>query len=56
MRTRKQSKFLATYLLKIHNKYDEACRKTKPADQKMNIWTSWILYVLTLYTYYKMDA
>ena len=35
MKTRKQSKFLATYLLKIHNKYDELCRKTKtkPTDQ-----------------------
>jgi ABC-type Fe3+ transport system permease subunit len=30
MKTRKQSKFLAIYLLKIHNKYDELCRKTKP--------------------------
>ena len=29
VRTRKQSKFLAIYLLKIHNKYDEFCRKTK---------------------------
>ena len=34
MKTRKQSKFLATYLLKIHNKYDELLRKTKtqPTD------------------------
>ena len=34
MNTRKQSKFLATYLLKIHNKYDELPRKTKtqPTD------------------------
>jgi hypothetical protein len=34
MNTRKQSKFLATYLLKIHNKYDELLRKTKtqPTD------------------------
>jgi hypothetical protein len=29
MKTRKQSKFLATYLLKIRNKYDELCRNTK---------------------------
>jgi hypothetical protein len=38
MKTRKQSKFLATYLLKIHNKYDELCRKakTKPTDQNKN--------------------
>jgi hypothetical protein len=35
VRTRKQSKFLAIYLLKIHNKYDELCRKTKtkPTDK-----------------------
>ena len=34
MKTRKQSKFLATYLLKIHNKYVELLRKTKtqPTD------------------------
>jgi hypothetical protein len=36
MKTRKQSKFLATYLIKIHNKYDELCRKTKPTDQNRN--------------------
>jgi NADH:ubiquinone oxidoreductase subunit 5 (subunit L)/multisubunit Na+/H+ antiporter MnhA subunit len=40
MKTRKQSKFLATYLLKIHNEYDELCRKTKtqtqPTDQNKN--------------------
>jgi hypothetical protein len=38
MKTRKQSKFLAIYLLKIHNKYDELCRKTKtkPTDQNKN--------------------
>jgi hypothetical protein len=33
MKTRKQSKFLAIYLLKIHNKYDELCRKTVPTDK-----------------------
>jgi len=35
MKTKKQSKFLAIYLLKIHNKYDELCRneKTKPTDK-----------------------
>jgi hypothetical protein len=33
MKTRKQSKSLATYLLKIHNKYDELCRKTEPTDK-----------------------
>jgi hypothetical protein len=38
IKTRKQSKFLATYLLKIHNKYDELLRKTKtkPTDQNKN--------------------
>jgi hypothetical protein len=38
MKTRKQSKLLAIYLLKIHNKYDELCRKTKtkPTDQDRN--------------------
>jgi hypothetical protein len=34
--TRKQPKLLATYLLKIHNKYDELCRKTKPTDKNKN--------------------
>jgi ABC-type Fe3+ transport system permease subunit len=32
--TRKQPKLLATYLLKIHNKYDELCKTTKPATKK----------------------
>ena len=40
MKTRKQSKFLAIYLLKIHNKYDELCRnpktKTQHTDQNKN--------------------
>jgi hypothetical protein len=31
--TRKQPKLLATYLLKIHNKYDELCKTTKPANK-----------------------
>ena len=34
LRTRKQSKCLSTYLLKIHDKYDEFCKKTKPANNK----------------------
>jgi hypothetical protein len=34
--TRKQPKLLATYLLKIHNKYDELCRTTKPANKNKN--------------------
>jgi hypothetical protein len=34
LRTRKQSKFLSTYLLKIHDKYDEFSKKTKPANNK----------------------
>jgi hypothetical protein len=36
MKTRKQSKFLAIYLLKIHNKYDELFKKTKPTDKNKN--------------------
>jgi len=37
MKTRKQSKFLAIYLLKIHNKYNELKKtKTKPTDQNKN--------------------
>ena len=36
MKTRKQSKFLATYLLKIHTKYDELCRKTQRTDKNKN--------------------
>jgi hypothetical protein len=33
LRTRKQSRHMSTYLLKIHQKYDELC-KTKSADKK----------------------
>jgi hypothetical protein len=36
LRTRKQSKFLGTYLLKIHDKYDEYCKTTKPANKNKN--------------------
>jgi hypothetical protein len=36
IKTRKQSKFLAIYLLKIHNKYDELFKKTKPTDKNKN--------------------
>jgi hypothetical protein len=36
LRGRKQSKFLGTYLLKIHNKYDELCRTTKPTNKNKN--------------------
>ena len=36
LRTRKQSKFLGTYLLKIHNKYDELCKTTKPTNKNKN--------------------
>ncbi len=36
LRGRKQSKFLGTYLLKIHNKYDELCRTTKPTNKDKN--------------------
>jgi hypothetical protein len=34
--TRKQPKLLATYLLKIHNKYDELCKTIKPATKNKN--------------------
>jgi hypothetical protein len=34
LRTRKQSKCLSIYLLKIHGKYDELCDKTKSADKR----------------------
>ncbi len=33
LRTRKQSKYLSTYLLKIHHKYDELDKRTKSADK-----------------------
>ena len=33
LRARKQPKFLATYLLKIHNKYDDLFRDTKLSDK-----------------------
>jgi hypothetical protein len=36
LRTRKQAKFLGTYLLKIHNKYDELCKTTKPTNKNKN--------------------
>ena len=36
LRTRKQSKFLGIYLLKIHNKYDELCKTTKPTNKNKN--------------------
>jgi len=36
LRGRKQAKFLGTYLLKIHNKYDELCKTTKPANKNKN--------------------
>lgn len=36
LKTRKQSKFLGTYLLKIHNKYDELCKTTKPTNKNKN--------------------
>jgi hypothetical protein len=34
LRTRKQSKCLSTYLLKIHHKYDELRKRTKSVDKK----------------------
>jgi hypothetical protein len=36
LRGRKQSKFLGTYLLKIHNKYDELCKTTRPTNINKN--------------------
>ena len=36
LRGRKQSKFLGTYLLKIHDKYDELCKRTKPTNKNKN--------------------
>jgi hypothetical protein len=36
LKTRKQSKFLGTYLLKIHDKYDELCKTTKPTNKNKN--------------------
>ena len=36
LRGRKQSKFLGTYLLKIHNKYDELCKTTRPTNKDKN--------------------
>jgi hypothetical protein len=43
LKGRKQSKLLGTYLLKIHNKYDELCKTTKPTNKNkneyLNIWT-----------------
>src|SRR5512133_3088108 len=42
--TRKQPKLLATYLLKIHNKYDELCNYLQTKTKiKMNICTFWML-------------
>ena len=59
LRGRKQSKFLGTYLLKIHNKYDELCKTTRPTKKtktKMNIWAFWMLYVVTLYICCKRET
>jgi hypothetical protein len=36
LKTKKQSKFLGTYLLKIHNKYNELCKTTKPTNKNKN--------------------
>ena len=36
LKTRKQSKFLGTYLLIIHHKYNEFCKTTKPANKNKN--------------------
>jgi hypothetical protein len=36
LRARKQPKFLAIYLLKIHNEYDRLCKKTKSLDKNKN--------------------
>jgi len=42
LKTRKQSKFLGTYLLKIHNKYDELCKTTKPANKNENEYMNFL--------------
>lgn len=34
LKTRKQSEYLSAYLLKIHDKYDEFCKKNKTCKQK----------------------
>jgi hypothetical protein len=36
LKTRNQSIFLGTYLLKIHNKCDEFCKTTKPTNKDKN--------------------
>jgi hypothetical protein len=42
LRARKQPKFLATYLLKIHNKYDELCRYPKFIDKSKNEYRNFL--------------
>jgi hypothetical protein len=55
LRGRKQSKFLGTYLLKIHmtNFVKQQNLQTKI---KMNIWTFWMLCVVILYTCCKRET
>jgi hypothetical protein len=52
LRGRKQSKFLGTYLLKIHNKYDELCRTTTTYKQRQKQkWISGLFGCFALWYY-----
>jgi len=42
LRARKQPKFLAAYLLMIHNKYDELCRYPKLTDKSKNEYRNFL--------------
>ena len=42
LRARKQPKFLAAYLLKIHNKHDELCRYPKLSDKSKNEYRNFL--------------
>ena len=42
LRTRKQPKFLAAYLLKIHNKYEELCMNTNHSDKTKNEYLNFL--------------
>lgn len=53
--TRNQSKCVSTYLLKVHNKYDELVKKTKSADKKEYL-TSWKACVVTLSIFYREET
>jgi hypothetical protein len=42
LRARKQPKFLAIYLLKIHNEYDRLCKKTKSLDKSKSEYVNFL--------------